>query len=39
MAYGAFPSITSHVAEVSEDITLFLDYLSTLVTNEAAFDP
>lgn len=28
-----------HVAEGSEDIALFLDYLSVLVANEAAFDP
>jgi hypothetical protein len=28
-----------HVAEGSEDIALFLDYLSVLVTNEAAFEP
>lgn len=28
-----------HVASVSEDISLFLDYLNVLVTNEAAFDP
>jgi hypothetical protein len=28
-----------HVAEDSEDIALFLDYLSVLVVNEAAFDP
>lgn len=28
-----------HVAEVSEDIALFLDYLNVLVTNEAAFEP
>lgn len=28
-----------HVAEGSEDIPLFLDYLNVLVTNEAAFDP
>jgi len=28
-----------HVAEASEDVTLFLDYLNVLVANEAAFDP
>jgi hypothetical protein len=28
-----------HVAEGSEDVALFLDYVSVLITNEAAFEP